>query len=65
MNKTNAFSSHAAFAALSVFFTAELIMEVSDKKIDSNIAIILALLLNIVMPCYIRGLSDGRYMGMS
>ncbi len=52
------------FAALSVFFTAELIMEVSDKKMDSNIAIILALLLNIVMPCYIKGLSDGRYMGM-
>jgi hypothetical protein len=24
----------------------------------------MALLLNIVMPCYIRGLSDGRYMGM-
>ena len=52
------------FAALSVFFTAELLIEVSDKKIDSNIAILLALLLNIVMPCYIRGLSDGRYMGM-
>ena len=52
------------FAALSVFFTAELLIEVSDRKIDSNIAIILALLLNIVMPCYIKGLSDGRYMGM-
>jgi len=52
------------FAALSVFFTAELLLEISDKKIDQNAAIIMALLLNIVMPCYIRGLSDGRYMGM-
>ncbi len=52
------------FAALSVFFTAELLLEISDKKLDSDLAIILALLLNIVMPCYISGLSDGRYMGM-
>ena len=54
----------AMFALLSVFFTAELLIEVSDKKISSNAAILLALLLNIVMPCYIKGLSDGRYMGM-
>ncbi len=54
----------AMFALLSVFFTAELLIEASDKKISSNVAILLALLLNIVMPCYIKGLSDGRYMGM-
>ena len=54
----------AMFAALSVFFTAELLLEVSDKKIGQNAAILLALLLNIVMPCYIKGLSDGRYIGM-
>ncbi len=54
----------AMFAVLSVFFTAELLIEVSDKKIGQNAAILLALLLNIVMPCYINGLSDGRYMGM-
>ena len=52
------------FAALSVFFTAELIIEITDKKTNPNAAVLLALLLNIVMPCYIRGLSDGRYMGM-
>ena len=52
------------FAALSVFFTAELIIEITDKKTNPNAAVLLALLLNTVMPCYIRGLSDGRYMGM-
>ena len=52
------------FAVLSVFFSAELIIELTDKKIESNVAILLGLLLNIVMPCYISGLSDGRYMGM-
>ncbi len=52
------------FAALSVFFTAELLHEITDEKLDPNLSILLALLLNIVMPCYIKGLSDGRYMGM-
>ena len=54
----------AMFALLSVFFSAQLIIEVSDEKIDPNVAILFALLLNLVMPCYIKGLSAGRYMGM-
>ena len=53
-----------AFACLSVLFTSKLITEVTDKKIDPCVAGIMALFLNVFMPCYIRGLSSGRYMGM-
>ena len=52
------------FAALSVMFTSFLITEITDKKIPGPAADILAVCLNIFMPCYIRGLSSGRYMGM-
>ena len=53
-----------AFACLSVLFTSKLITEVTDKKIDPCVAGIMAFFLNVFMPCYIRGLSSGRYMGM-
>ena len=52
------------FACLSVLFTSKLIVEVTDGKCDKCVAEIMALFLNIFMPCYIRGLSDGRYIGM-
>ena len=52
------------FAALSVFFSDRLIQEVTDHKADKGLTLIAALFLNIFMPCYIRGLADGRYMGM-
>ena len=52
------------FACLSVLFTSKLITEVTDKKIVPCVAGIMAFFLNIFMPCYIRGLSSGRYMGM-
>ena len=52
------------FACLSVLFTSKIIVEVTDHRIDICVAEIMALFLNIFMPCYIRGLSSGRYMGM-
>lgn len=52
------------FAFLSVLFSASLIGEITEKKYGRGAELLLALLLNIVMPCYVRGLSDGRYMGM-
>ena len=52
------------FAFLSVFFTQKLLIEVTDRKLNPDIAGLAALLLNLVMPCYIKGLADGRYMGM-
>ncbi len=53
-----------AFAYLSVYFTSKLIVAVTDHRFDIYTAEIMALFLNIFMPCYIRGLSSGRYMGM-
>ncbi len=52
------------FACLSVMFTAFLIREITDDKWNRDLTELLALLLNIVMPCYIKGFSDGRYIGM-
>ncbi len=52
------------FAALSVFFSDKLLAEITSHKWNEGITLIAALFLNIFMPCYIRGLSDGRYMGM-
>ena len=53
-----------AFAGMSVYFTYRLIVEVTDHRIGIYTAEIMALFLNLFMPCYIRGLSSGRYMGM-
>ena len=53
-----------AFAGLSVYFTYRLIVEVTDHRIGIYTAEIMALFLNLFMPCYIRGLSSGRYIGM-
>ena len=52
------------FAYLSVYFTSKLIVEVTDHRFDIYTAEIMALFLNLFMPCYIKGLSSGRYMGM-
>ena len=55
------------FAFLSVYFSYCIIEELTElygKKWDKGAAVLGALLLNVLMPCYIRGLSDGRYMGM-
>ena len=52
------------FAFLSVFFTQKLLMEVTDRRLNPDLAALAALFLNLVMPCYIKGLADGRYMGM-
>ncbi|MCR4793327.1 MAG: hypothetical protein K5871_11290 [Lachnospiraceae bacterium] len=52
------------FAALSVFFAGRLIDEMTGHKWAPGVSLIAALLLNVLMPIYIRGLSDGRYMGM-
>ncbi len=53
-----------AFAYLSVYFTSRLIYAVTDHRFDIYTSEIMALFLNLFMPCYIRGLSSGRYMGM-
>lgn len=53
-----------AFAYLSVYFTFRLIVDITGHRIDIYKAWIMALFLNIFMPCYIKGLSSGRYMGM-
>lgn len=52
------------FAYLSVYFTSKLIVEVTDHRFDIYTAEIMSLFLNLFMPCYIKGLSSGRYMGM-
>ncbi len=52
------------FAVLSVAFTGSLINEITDHKWNRDLVEMLALLLNILMPCYIKGLADGRYIGM-
>ena len=52
------------FALLSVMFTSKLLTEITDHKLGSDAADLAALFLNILMPCYIKGLADGRYMGM-
>ena len=52
------------FALLSVLFTSRLLMEITEHKMSSDAADLAALFLNIFMPCYIKGLADGRYMGM-
>ena len=53
-----------AFVYLSVYFTSRLIVEITDHRFDIYTAEIMALFLNLFMPCYIKGLSSGRYMGM-
>ena len=53
-----------SFAFLSVLFTSKLIVEVTDHRIETFASEIMALLLNLLMPCYVQGLSSGRYLGM-
>ena len=55
------------FALLSVVFSYYLLEEITEyygRKWDKGAALFASLILNLLMPCYIRGLSDGRYMGM-
>ena len=55
------------FALLSVIFSYLIIEETIPEfnvKWEKYKSLFLALLLNVLMPCYIRGLSDGRYIGM-
>lgn len=37
---------------------------VSDARIRKNLCLLGGLILNLVMPCFIKGFSDGRYIGM-
>jgi len=63
----------ACFLALctvgSVFLTYILLQKISilqknSRKMENVFFLLLSLILNVVMPCYVRGLSDGRYIGM-
>lgn len=35
-----------------------------NERAEKNLSLAAGLILNLVMPCYIRGLTDGRYIGM-
>ena len=55
------------FAFLSVLLTYYILQEITDimgSKWSREASLLAALLLNLFMPCYIRGLADGRYIGM-
>jgi len=52
------------FAGLSVFFAGTLLDEVTEHKWNKAVTLFIGLMLNIFMPCYVKGLSSGRYMGM-
>ncbi|MCR5801243.1 MAG: hypothetical protein K6G57_02800 [Lachnospiraceae bacterium] len=54
-----------ASSVLAIIFTSILIGESDGERNDSGvIPLMAALVLNIVMPCYVKGMSDGRYIGM-